>query len=187
MSKEAKVDEEIKRYSEQNQKKKNIPNYRRSTVSLELAKMRFFTNIVKVIEENKPDYDVLIDESFKYIFSKITEMSKEKLMTEISSCMPSGETLMYLASKEGRLEILKLLILKGVNAKVKSKLGVKSQSCLMVACRFGYLDIVKFLLDQNIFDKEEVESCLLLPELDGKVTSALRRSFEGTSCVCSVF
>ena len=159
---------------------------RRGQLSLELAKMRLFNNIVKIIEENNSAFESLIDKAFQEIFNKFSDLSENKLIEEIGKCMPNGETLLYCAAKEGRTEILKWLLRKGLNAAVKARIGTKSQNCLNVACRYGYVETVEFLINQRLFDKLDINECLLLPELDKKIVKLLKRN-DGSSSCCSLF
>jgi len=64
---------------------------------------------------------------------------------------------MYTACKEGKADIVKFFLDNNLNANILSKINeLESESCLNVACRWNYKNVVEVLLKRVEFTKEEL-------------------------------
>jgi len=108
--------------------------------------------------------------------------------------MPNGQTLMYIAAREGKYTIVKYMLEKKLNAKIKSKVDVGiMESCLQVAARWNCLRIVELLLENVNYEKEEIEEVIRyqnLPEIINKYlmkyynSKFRRRNEDSVTCCC---
>ena len=100
----------------------------------------------------------------------------------------SGKNLFYLACQEGKIEIVKLFISKGLDAKIFSKVDeVGTESPLECACRWGYVKIVELLLAKVYYSIKEIENCLKIYGLSKKVILTLKNSIKDKSRKEKVF
>jgi len=72
--------------------------------------------------------------------------TKEKIKTYVEYKSKLGDSPLHLASINGHLEIMKLLIFHGADVNSKNNSG---NTPLIWASKFGYLNIVKLLIDNN--------------------------------------
>lgn len=64
---------------------------------------------------------------------------------------------MYIACQDGLFEVVEFFLDQGLDPKLKSrKSGAEYESCLEVAIRWKYYNIVKLLLEKSNFSKEEI-------------------------------
>lgn len=85
--------------------------------------------------------------------------------------------LIHKAIKKNKIEVLKWLLSKNVDLNIvysfaKDKFNIRTFSCLNLACKFGYIEIVKLLLDQGVeinFEKDyDNETPLIIAAEEGK-------------------
>ena len=68
---------------------------------------------------------------------------------------------MYVACKNGNLNIVKLLILKGANAYILSSIGEEGEeNNLQVAVRWKHYEVVNYLLEKVDWTKEDFKDSI---------------------------
>jgi hypothetical protein len=87
----------------------------------------------------------------------------------------NGKTLMYAACREGKLDIVKLLLSLDVNPHIKSILEENEiEDCLQVACRWNYPNVVDALLKRGKYPKIEIKNAMKITQSE-MVRSVLER------------
>lgn len=72
-----------------------------------------------------------------------------------------GKTIVYIACKEGKDDILSYFLDKNLNPKIESKVNnYEYESCLQVACRWGYLKVVELLLNRVRYGRDEIRKAI---------------------------
>jgi ankyrin repeat protein len=100
------------------------------------------------------------------LFSFLIDLSDEQHL--FNQHLSNGKTLLYIACQEGKLEIVDFLIESGLNPFIKTK-GAYSESCLQVACRWGYTRIVRLLLEKVYYNREQVEETLYMEGISNEI------------------
>lgn len=71
------------------------------------------------------------------------------------------KTLLYTACQEGNYPIVKYFLGRNLNPSIKSKTDANDyESCLEVAARWNYVDIVKILLEKGHLHEVEIREAL---------------------------
>ena len=63
--------------------------------------------------------------------------------------LSNGKTLFYIACQEGNKEIVKYFLEKNLNPNIRVYYNDNIDSCLAVAVRWNFVDIVKILLESK--------------------------------------
>jgi hypothetical protein len=71
---------------------------------------------------------------------------------------------------------VKFFLSKKLNASIKSDFYGEEDSCLNVASRWGYEDIVRILLDKGGIAEKEVSEAIKLPGIKKKIFNLLNDS-----------
>lgn len=75
----------------------------------------------------------------------------------------SGKTLLYIACQEGFFEIVDFLLDQKIDSKIKSRRsGSEYESCLAVAVRWKFYNIVKLLLEKGCYSETDINECASL-------------------------
>mmetsp|Transcript_1256 Transcript_1256/g.1291 ORF Transcript_1256/g.1291 Transcript_1256/m.1291 type:complete len:176 (-) Transcript_1256:7-534(-) len=73
----------------------------------------------------------------------------------------SHQTPLYVASKNGHLKVLEMLLVEGADPKIRSWIDDKqNESILQVAVRWSHLVVVEFLLESIRWDKKEIAEAI---------------------------
>ena len=70
--------------------------------------------------------------------------------------LSNGKTLLYIACQEGTVDIVRYLLSKNLNPNIRSKYFNMEDTCLWVACRWNYFEIVKLLLETHKIYEEDI-------------------------------
>ena len=152
-----------------------IYEYKKNLINKEILNRSF-----KIIgtEDNKETI-----EKIKILFSQIVfdeESLKDKYSPNffLNQRSQNGETLLYLSCKNGIYDIVEYLLSFGLNPHVLSK-GErdKYESCLEVAVRWGYYNIVKLLLNNTNYTTEQIVECNKIEYISPKIVELLQNRF----------
>ena len=95
---------------------------------------------------------------------------------EFNKPLENGQTLFYVACKEGNIEAIKTFLAKKLNPTIKSKIGPKLQeSPLSVACRWGLTRVVKFLLENIKYVEKDIKETLKIKNLNKEIEKMLKQ------------
>jgi ankyrin repeat protein len=101
----------------------------------------------------------------------------------------NNKTLLYVACQEGKYDIVEFFISKGLNTKIKSKADNNDfELPLHAAARWGYVNIVKLLLERGKYTSQEIKTCLAMDLLKESTAMVLRnhlkevKKSKGCSC-----
>ena len=144
-------------------------DYSEEPASKEMLKLSLKERFLKIILEGTVSCLDSLDELWEKNPDKFSrDASDEKFL--FNQKMPNGQTLLYIASREGSYRILKYMLDKNLNAKIKSKVSIlfkllqidenNEESCLQVAARWGYFNIVDLLLEKVDYEKEELKEAI---------------------------
>lgn len=92
----------------------------------------------------------------------------------------NDQTPLYIACKNGNVDCVKLLLSRGANATIKSKIGeTEFESILSVSVRWSKLDVVRILLSEEYgveWPKEDFKSAWrVVNKRHGEVYNEMRR------------
>jgi ankyrin repeat protein len=100
--------------------------------------------------------------------------------------MNEGKTLIYIACKEGMLDILNYFLDIKLDPMIRSKLSAtESEDCLEVACRWNNLDIVKCLLNRVIYSRAQLVKCIKISS--GEVKLYLKKKYKEKASLSCCF
>ena len=129
---------------------------------------------IETIFKYNPDRSIIKPESPKFVFNQP---------------MKNGRNLFYIACFEGKEDIVRYFLKKRLDAKIKSDIGDGyKESPLECSCRWGYLKIVKLLLENVIYSSEEISDCLKIEGISQQIIQLLKQQLkkckrrEGTFC-----
>ncbi|MCQ2820613.1 MAG: ankyrin repeat domain-containing protein [archaeon] len=131
---------------------------RKSPVEREFIKVSLKEKAAKLIEDGSLGNGNIF-ESFDYLFNQNPERTKyypENKKFLFNQPLPNGKTLLYIACQEGTYEIVKYLLRKGLDPNIKSQYCGMEDTCLGVACRWGYCSIVEALLETGKIDQYSI-------------------------------
>lgn len=136
---------------------------RKSEVEKEFIRIQLKEKAYLLITEGSDNPEELI-ESFEKLFRQNPEKSRyspDDRHFLFNQPLSNGKTLLYIACQERIYDAVNYFLLKGLNPNIRSKYYDQEDTCLWVACRWGYYDIVELLLETNKIDpldiKEEIE------------------------------
>ncbi len=91
---------------------------------------------------------------------------------------------MYIACKEGKSDILEYFLDVNLNPTLDSKINnFEKESCLEVACRWGYIKIVELLLDKVSYTRDEIKKAIKCAK-SGNILYALKKQIKRKSIYC---
>ena len=156
-------------------------------MSLELCKLLFFKNARDLILSGSMEFESKLDALIEEVKDRFDNLPRMLINANLSERMDTGETFLFFCTKEGRLDAIKFLLIRHFDPKAVSKTEDGKESCLSVACRYGFINIIDFFIRQKIFDELEIERCLKIEGLSKNVKKALKTTSQEKSCVCLVF
>ncbi|CAG9328202.1 unnamed protein product [Blepharisma stoltei] len=96
-----------------------------------------------------------------------------------------GKTALYVACKNGNLEVVKILIEKGAVHQITSVIEKEEETCLEVAVRWGHKKIVEFLLESCKWSSSELQKSLKVcrhKDLEILLKKNLKTKNKGCQC-----
>ena len=165
--KEKKVNKKIKK------KELTLERFlRKSEIEKELIRVNLKEKAFKLIIEGTNNLNNNIIEEFEKLFNQNPEKNKyspEDKNYLFNQRLSNGKTLLYIACQEGNTKIVKFLLEKKLNPNIKAIYcdSNMEDSCLAVAVRWNFYDIVKLILEthkiyeDDIFDILNQEKCSL--------------------------
>ena len=137
---------------------------RKSEVEKELIRVNLKEKAFKLITEgisNNSNKNII--EEFEKLFYQNPEKNKyspEDKNYLFNQRLSNGKTLLYIACQEGNTEIVKFLLEKKLNPNIKAIYFDMEDSCLAVAVRWNFYDIVKLILESNKIYEEDIYDIL---------------------------
>ena len=137
---------------------------RKSEVEKELIRVNLKEKAFKLITEgisNNSNKNII--EEFEKLFYQNPEKNKyspEDKNYLFNQRLSNGKTLLYIACQEGNTEIVKFLLEKKLNPNIKAIYFDMEDSCLAVAVRWNFFDIVKLILESNKIYEEDIYDIL---------------------------
>ena len=182
--------------------KKNTVNHnmtleqflRKSEVQKEFIRVNLKAKAFKLITEGVSSLDKTknIIEEFEKLF--IQNPEKERFLPEdkhylFNQRLSNGKTLLYIACQEGATEIVKYFLEKRLNPNIKANYYDMEDTCLAVAVRWNFYDIVKLLLESNRIYPDDIEETLENENCNEKIKELLfshipedRKKKKGCGC-----
>jgi len=171
----------------------NMPKYDPldDSAGRELLRLSLKERFLNVILEGEADSVKTLDELFERNPDKFSRDNSDAKFI-FNTPMTNGQTLMYIAAREGKHVIITYMIGKNLNAKIKSNLDGIEETCLQVACRWGCMKVVEILLEKVPYEKVDIEEVLKYQNLSNIITRMLERYYnakfkrkeEGVLCFC---
>ncbi|CDW90849.1 UNKNOWN [Stylonychia lemnae] len=85
-----------------------------------------------------------------------------------------GQTPLYVACENGNLNIVKMLVANGANVFIKSNIDKENEeNNLQCAARWKYFDIVKYLIENMDWTKQDLKEAILIPDLQRRIKNLL--------------
>ncbi|XP_071095492.1 putative ankyrin repeat protein RF_0381 [Haliotis cracherodii] len=109
-----------------------------------------------------PDYETILHMALEGGNTEIVKYSLEQNIDAMNNEDLDGYTSAVIAAKMGRRDIFDLLVKKGANLTMKEE----NNNILLMACEGGNVDIVKYLLKQNIVDINSKNEEELTPAME---------------------
>ncbi len=133
---------------------------KKSEVEKEFIRVNLKAKAYKLITEGVSSFDTKnIIEEFEELFNSNPE--KTRFLPEdkhylFNQRLSNGKTLLYIACQEGATEIVKFFLEKRLNPNIKAIYYDMEDTCLAVAARWNYYDIVKLILDSNRVYEDDI-------------------------------
>jgi hypothetical protein len=146
--------------------------------------------LIKMVDEGKMNYKeeiykIIVEGDIKSVkkIDMILKQDPEYYLFEVkdpcftyNTPLPNGKTLIYMACLEGKVDIVKFLLDKKWNAKIKSNVDNNDgESPLQVSARWNYLNIVKLLLEKVDYSKHDIKEALNLQGIAKGVKVVLKK------------
>ena len=131
---------------------------RKTEVEKEFIRVNLKEKAYQLITDGPNNTDDLI-KNFEKLFNKNPEKnqySPEDKNYLFNQLLSNGKTLLYIACQEGTVEIVEYLLSKRLNPNIRSKYFNMEDTCLWVACRWNYYEIVKLLLETKKIDEDDI-------------------------------
>ena len=133
---------------------------KKSEVEKEFIRVNLKAKAYKLITEGVSSFDTKnIIEEFEELFNSNPEKSRflpEDKHYLFNQRLSNGKTLLYIACQEGATEIVRFFLQKRLNPNIKANYYDMEDSCLAVAARWNYYDIVKLILDSNRVYEDDI-------------------------------
>ena len=142
------------------------------------------------IQNNSENVYQVIDELFMYNPDRNIRKVEDPEFIFNTPLQSNKKTLLYLACKEGKEEIVSYLLDKKINPKIDSNVDGVEESPLQCACRWNYIKVVDVLLSKVDYTRSEVIAALKVHGLSKNVISSLKRYLmknaneDKVSCFC---
>ena len=151
---------------------------RKSEVEKEFIRVNLKAKAFKLITEGVSSLDKTksIIEEFEKLFVQNPE--KERFLPEdkhylFNQRLSNGKTLLYIACQEGATEIVKYFLEKRLNPNIKAIYYDMEDTCLAVAVRWNFYDIVKLILESNRIYPDDIEETLENENCNEKIKELL--------------
>ena len=166
---------------------------RKSPVEKEFIRVNLKEQVFKLIVKGElNDKSKEITEELEKLFNQNPEKNKYTPYDEkylFNQKLSNGKTLMYIACQEGNKDIVKYFLEKNLNPNIRICYNDYIDSCLGVAVRWGFIDIVKILLESKkiypniIREVLEFEDCnKTIKEMLIKSLPEYKRKKSGCEC-----
>ena len=134
----------------------------KSEVEKEFIRVSLKEKAFQLITEGaSKDLDILSQ------FEKLFQQNPEKLRYSpyeekylFNQPLSNGKTLLYIACQEGTEEIVEYLLSKKLNPNIRVHYYDMEDTCLWVASRWGYYEIVKMLLETKKIPPDDIDKAL---------------------------
>ena len=140
----------------------------------------------QIIYNNINPLDI-IDKLYKYNPERNIKNEKNNDFIFNTPLKSNGKTLLYIAVQEGKEEIVKYFLKKGLNPKFPSLIDEIEETPLECACRWNYRKIINLLLEKVIYNKKDINKALRINGLSNQVIFTLRnyiKKIDQVSCFC---
>lgn len=148
---------------------------RKSEVEKEFIRVSLKEKAFKLITEGSSNTEALIQE-----FDKLFNLNPEKRQysTEdknylFNQHLSNGKTLLYIACQEGSNEIVEYLLSKNINPNIKVNYYDMEDTCIGVASRWNYYDIVYKLLRTNKINADDIVNTVEKENCNKKIKKLL--------------
>lgn len=131
-----------------------------------------------------------IEELFKYNPDRKTHFGYEDDFIFNTPLKSNKKTLIYIACCEGKEDILKYLLKKQLNPRIPSIIDDIEETPLECTCRWGYVNILRVLLENVRFSRFEIMKAMKVNGISKGIFSILKRYFkerfkkERVGCFC---
>ena len=129
--------------------------------------------IIEKLYKNNPERNIKNENDNDFIFN-----------TPLKS---NRKTLLYIAVQEGKEEIVKYFLNKGLNPKIPSLIDEIEETPLECACRWNYIKIINLFFENVKYNKKDICKALRLNGLSNQVILTLKnylRMNDQVSCFC---
>ena len=145
-----------------------------------------------IVKGDVSDKAIDIKEELEKLFNKNPEKNKyspEDKNYLFNQKLSNGKTLIYIACQEGNKEIVKFFLEKNLNPNIRVYYNDNDDTCLGVAVRWGYVDIVKILLESKKINIEIIKEVLEFEDCNKKIKEMLIKSLpeskrKKSTCEC---
>ena len=153
---------------------------RKSPVEKEFIRVNLKEQVYKLIVKGEGNYQSInIKAELDKLFNQNPEKNKYLPNDEnylFNKKLSNGKTLMYIACQEGNKEIVKYFLEKNLNPNIRVYYNENIDSCLGVAVRWGFIDIVQILLESKKLKPEIIREVLEFEDCNKKIKEMLIES-----------
>jgi len=167
---------------------------RKSPVEKEFIRVNLKEQVFKLIVKGEiNDKSIDIKEELDKLFNQNPEKNKYTSNDEnylFNQKLSNGKTLMYIACQEGNKDIVKYFLEKNLNPNIRVYYNDFIDSCLGVAVRWGFIDIVNILLESKKINPEIIRDVLKFEDCNKKIKEMLIKSlpeFKKKKSACECF
>lgn len=133
----------------------------KSEMEKELIRVSLKERALKIVLEGSRDYKKDLDEIFYCNKERHLFNPNDQNFLFNQPFSDNKKNLLYIACQEGNFEIVNYFISKNLNPNLKSKTDDNEyETCLQVAVRWNYVDIVKLLLEKCKLSEVEVSEAM---------------------------
>jgi len=151
---------------------------RKSPVEREFIRVNLKEQVYKLIIKGN-DQSINIKAELDKLFNQNPEKNKYSSNDEnylFNQKLSNGKTLFYIACQEGNKEIVKYFLEKNLNPNIRVYYNDNIDSCLAVAVRWNFVDIVKILLESKKIKAEIIREVLQFEDCNKKIREMLIKS-----------
>ena len=165
---------------------------RKSQIEREFIRVNLKEQVYKLIIKGN-EQPINIKEELEKLFNQNPEKHKYLSNDEnylFNQKLSNGKTLFYIACQEGNKEIVKYFLEKNLNPNIRVYYNDNIDSCLAVAVRWNFVDIVKILLESKKIKAEIIREVLQFEDCNKKIKEMLIKSLSNNKrkkSVCECF
>ena len=165
---------------------------RKSQIEREFIRVNLKEQVYKLIIKGN-DQSINIKAELDKLFNQNPEKHKYLSNDEnylFNQKLSNGKTLFYIACQEGNKEIVKYFLEKNLNPNIRVYYDDNIDSCLAVAVRWNFVDIVKILLESKKIKAEIIREVLQFEDCNKKIREMLIKSLSNNKrkkSVCECF